>query len=404
MPRPTGAQVARRRVAAVAVAAAATFLIWLLLIREDGAEEGASGVDVTGEVPAAVRDLVAEMGVEEKVNGVLLLGFEGTDRGAPIVDELRARELGGVLVTSRNWVNSVQLGELLGDLRAAGSSEGLAPPLLAVSQEGGPYRALPDQPPAERQLDIGDAGNPRLAQDSARTAGVALAKLGFDLNLFPVADVAPLDSPIADRAYSDDPEVAAALTAAATRGCRMAGIACAPKHFPGLGAASQDTGEGPATVGLDEISLQNRDLPPFEAAFAEGAPAVVLSHAFYTAYDPVTPASLSPLVTFELLRERLGFQGVAITDDLAAGAIVARGAAAETGGGAPAGGSAVTAAAVAALQAGADMLMISEPEDQAGVADAVLEAVAAGELPEERLDEAVGRVLLLKQQMGLLNG
>ena len=305
-------------------------------------------------------------------------------------------------MTSRNWVDSVQLASLVGDLRAAGRSGGRIPPLLAAPQEGGPYRAFPDQPPAERQLDIGDAGDPGLAESSARAAGIALRKLGFDMNLFPVADVAPLDSPIGDRAYSDDPVVAEALTAAAIRGCRAAGIACAPKHFPGLGAASQSTGEGPARVGFDELTLHDRDLLPFEAAFAEGAEAVVLSHAFYTAYDPVTPASLTPLVTFELLREELGFEGVAITDDLGAGAIVARGAAAEAGGQGPAGGSAVTTAAVAALQAGADLLMISEPQDQEGVAKAILEAVGTGELSEGRLDEAVGRVLLLKQELGLL--
>ena len=305
-------------------------------------------------------------------------------------------------MTSRNWVDSVQLASLVGDLRAAGRSGGRIPPLLAAPQEGGPYRAFPDQPPVERQLDIGDAGDPGLAESSARAAGIALRKLGFDMNLFPVADVAPLDSPIGDRAYSDDPVVAEALTAAAIRGCRAAGIACAPKHFPGLGAALQSTGEGPARVGFDELTLHDRDLLPFEAAFAEGAEAVVLSHAFYTAYDPVTPASLTPLVTFELLREELGFEGVAITDDLGAGAIVARGAAAEAGGQGPAGGSAVTAAAVAALQAGADLLMISEPQDQEGVAKAILEAVGTGELSEGRLDEAVGRVLLLKQELGLL--
>jgi hypothetical protein len=80
MRRPTRAQVARRRAVAIAVAAAATFLVWLLLIRGDEAERTGSGLDVTGEVPGPVRDLVAEMSVEEKVDGVLLLGFEGTDR------------------------------------------------------------------------------------------------------------------------------------------------------------------------------------------------------------------------------------------------------------------------------------------------------------------------------------
>jgi len=96
--------------------------------------------------------------------------------------------------------------------------------------------------------------------------------------------------------------------------------------------------------------------------------------------------------------------GLAITDDFGAGAIEARGEASEAGGGRPRGGSPVTAAAIAALQAGADMLMIAAPEDQDGVTDALIEALGTGDISEDRLDEAVGRVLVLKQQLGLSAG
>jgi beta-N-acetylhexosaminidase len=384
------------------MAVAATGLIWLVLIRGGESEEGGGGPAPGGEVPASVRDLVDELSAKEKVDQALLLGFDGTDGGAAIVGELRERQLGGVLVTRRNWVDATQLESLVGALRDAGRSGGRIPPLLAAPQEGGPFRAFPDLPPAASPRELGSAADPELAERSARQAGSTLREIGFDLDLFPVADVATLDSPMADRAYSDDPSIVAALTASAIRGCRSAEIACAPSHFPGLGAASQSTDEGPATVSLDAASLLRRDLAPFEAAFEQGAPAVVLSHAFYAAYDPVTPGSLSSLVAYDLLRGALGFRGVAITDDLGAGAIKARGAASEAGGGPPRGGSAVTAAAVAALQAGADMLMISAPEDQDGVTDAVVEALGTGELSEDRLDEAVGRVLVLKQQLGLI--
>jgi beta-N-acetylhexosaminidase len=208
------------------------------------------------------------------------------------------------------------------------------------------------------------------------------------MNLGIVADVATIDSPVGDRAFSDDANVTAQLTAAAIRGCEEAGIACAVRHFPGLGAASGSTDAGPATVSLDSATLATRDLLPFEAAIAEGAPAVVLSHAFYAAYDPVTPASLAPEVANGLLRERLGFTGVAITDDLATGAIRA------TGG--------VRQAGVTALAAGADMLLVESPAEAEGVRDGLLAAVESGEVPEDRLDQAVGRVLELKQNLGLL--
>jgi beta-N-acetylhexosaminidase len=174
------------------------------------------------------------------------------------------------------------------------------------------------------------------------------------------------------------------------RGCHTGGLACAPSHFPGLGGASADTAQGPATVSLDSASLQARDVPPFAAAFEAGAPAVVLSLALYATYDPVTPGALSPAIATDLLRGELGYEGVAITDDLSSGAVAA-------GIGAP-------DAAVRALRAGADMVVVSDPEQAARARQAVLEAATAGRLSPARLDEAVARVLTLKRRRGLYTG
>src|SRR6266511_3041144 len=132
MARPTKSQVARRR--AVAIAVAATALVWLVFIRGGGGEGGGGGAAPAGEVPASVRDLVDELSPEEKIDQVLLLGFEGTDAGAEIVAELQERQLGGVLVTDRNWVDSSQLEALVAELRAAGRSGGRIPPLIAAPQ------------------------------------------------------------------------------------------------------------------------------------------------------------------------------------------------------------------------------------------------------------------------------
>ena len=203
---------------------------------------------------------------------------------------------------------------LLEALGKAGRAGGRVPPLLVAAQEGGVYRSFPELPPSSRAIDLGDS--PDAAMEWASETAAALRRAGFDLNLFPVADVATLDSPVAGRSFSDDSVLTAELTAAAIRGCRDAGLACAPLHFPGLGAASQDTAEGPATVSLDAASLNARDLEPFRAAIAEDAPAIVLSLAFYSAYDAITPGALAPEVATRLLRDQLRFKGVAITDDL----------------------------------------------------------------------------------------
>jgi beta-N-acetylhexosaminidase len=380
--------VMRRRLVAALVLLALAGAAVLVLVGDDS-EGDLSTTALPQSVSAQSTILSGQLTEEQLVDQVLLLGFDGSgEEDAPILGVLAARQIGGVLVQSQNWTDSTQGSTLTHEIRAAGSTEARIPPLVVGSQEGGRYRSFADLPPELTELQIGDSGSIRAAEAWARDTGRALRQNGFDLNLFPVADVATLDSPIADRAFSDDPAAAAQLTAAAVRGCRDAEIACAATHFPGLGAASQDTSQGPATVSLDATSLGARDLQAFEAAFAERVPAVVLSLAFYAAYDPVTPGALAKPVATGLLRDQLGFDGLAITDDLGSGAVRSD--------------YTVAKAAVAALAAGADMVQIDSPDEQENVRDAVLAALDSGELSEARLREAAGRVLELKRKLGLL--
>jgi beta-N-acetylhexosaminidase len=379
--RPRGpgrAQIRRRRLGLGLACIALLALVVLGVLLATGGGGGGPSVAVTPEVAKAVERLSAG----EKVDTVLAVGFAGTR--APQL----APDQGGVVIEPANWPGDGAGRSLLAAIHAAGRAPGRVPPLVIGLQEGGQYRAYAELPPPLRELDIGDRGDPALAESSSRQAAAALKKAGFDLNLAPVADVATLDSAIADRSYGDEPELVAQMTAAAIRGCAAAGLACAPSHFPGEGAASGDTGDGPATVGLDPATLRARDLVPFRAAFDAKAPAVVLSHSFYAAYDSVTPASLSPQIATGLLRDELGFEGVAITDDLSAGAIR--------------GGDGAGDASVQALSAGADLLLVSDPGDAAAARASLLKAVGSGQFSQQRLDDAVARVLELKRKAGLL--
>jgi beta-N-acetylhexosaminidase len=257
------------------------------------------------------------------------------------------------------------------------------PPLTGLAKR------VAEMPPGEKidaVLAVGSGGG-RYASSVLK---IASGKDGGDLNLFPNADIATPGSPLADRAVGEDPELVTRLTTTAIRDCEREGIACAPGRFPGLGAASQDTDAGPATVGITASDLKRRDLRPFQAAIAIGAPAIVVSHAFYTAYDPATPASLSPQVVRGLLRGELGFQGVAISDNLGAGAITAAGG--------------VEVAAPRALAAGIDLLLVDRPRDGATTRRAILAALKSGRLSRVRLDEAVARVLSLKKILRLASG
>jgi beta-N-acetylhexosaminidase len=377
--------VARRRAVALAVVAVAIAGIAILLV--GGGDDAPDEPDPLAGFATETAERVARMTPAQLADQVLLLGFEGTDGTAPFLDVVGTRQLGGVLVDSPNWIDSASGTALVGAIRAAGRGPGRIPPLLVAAQEGGEYRAFEDLPPERTELEVGDGGSVEAAEEWALEAAQALRSAGFDLNLFPVADIATLDSPIADRAFSDDPAQVIEMTAAAVRGCRLAGLACAALHFPGLGGASADTDHGPATVGLDAATIESRDAAPFAFAVAEGMPAVVLSLAFYAAYDPVTPAALSEPVATGLLRDELGFAGVAITDDLGAGAVRS--------------GYSVPKAAVAALAAGSDLIRIDAPDDQPGVQEAIVAAVDSGELEESRLRQAAARVIELKRLRGL---
>ena len=332
-------------------------------------------------------ELARTLSLERKVAQLFLVGFEGTDLNAEVFRRLRRLDLGGILLSASNYTSSDLLGQLAGEARVIASDEGHVRPLVMAAQPGGELNSFPDLPPASTPADLATAGDAGAqAADSAR----ALTELGVNGVLGPDLDVSPEGgSALGALAYSDDTRDVSAFADAVLPAYRKAGLFAAVEHFPGLGSADQSTADGPATVGLDLPELRKRDLLPFRAAIQDGAPGVVLSHALYPMNDFTAPGSLSKEVVTDLLRGELGYDGVAITDDLAepAVAIVAP----------------VPQAAVDALRAGADMLQISGPAaDQQAAYDAVLAAVRRGRISRARLNEAVGRILAAKEEYGLL--
>jgi beta-N-acetylhexosaminidase len=372
MPVPSSRAVAVR-VAFLVVLAGIAVGVWFFLIKDEGAPAKAEKDRAEAEQgPISDDPLVRDMSLAEQAEQVLMLGFEGDPTLVP-------EGLGAVLVREENGV---------GAAKALANLNGEIPPLVAASQEGGIYRSFLDLPPAERQLDIGRSETPEAALAWSRAASKAIAGAGIQLNLFPVADVATLDSPLAGRAFSDDPVQVAVLTEEAIQGCEDAGIACAPAHFPGLGGASQDTATGPATVSSPIEVLSNRDLVPFRA-IANDAPAIVLSLALYPDFDAAIPGALTASVATGLLRDEIGFKGVAISDDLSSGAVQ--------------GSFSSQEAAVRAIAAGTDLVQIGSPADANGVAEAIAQAAEDEEIAPERLAEAAERVIGLKRELGLID-
>jgi beta-N-acetylhexosaminidase len=338
-------------------------------------------------VPRSVADLARRLPVERKVAQLFLFGFRGTDLTAEIFARLRRLDLGGVVIAGPNYTDPTQLGALAGEAAVIAREERHVPPWVVASQEGGELNSFPDLPPAALPADMTSAG------EAAAEAGESAATLrGLRLNgvLGPVVDVGQEHgSALGARLYSDDPQEVAAYAEATVTAYRKEHVLSAAGHFPGLGAADQPTEDGPATVGLGLDELRERDLVPFRAAIDAGVPAVLVGHALYPFNDFTVPASLSKQVATDLLRRELRFKGVAITDDLADPAITAI--------------HTIPDAAVRALRAGADILYVSgSTGDQESAYVAVLRAVRRGRIPRRRLNEAVGRILLAKQDYDLI--
>lgn len=340
------------------------------------------------QAPSSIADLARRLPLERKVAQLFLLGFEGQDLTAPIFEQMQRQDIGGLVFESRNYLDPQQIASLAGEGRVIAEGAAHVPPFVMVSQEGGKFSEFPDLPPTAAPSQLESAEQ---AEEAAAEAAATLGPLGFNAVLAPVVDVGTADGTGAldERAFSDDPARVASFARAVVRAYASEDVMAVPKHFPGLGAAGQPPENGPTPVGLTVPELRERDLVPFRAAFDADARAVLISHGSYTTDDFVTPGSLSKSIATGLLREELGFTGMSITDDLASPAVTAI--------------SAIPDAAVAALQAGVDLVWISGPRgDQEAAMNAVLNAVRAGDISRERIDQALLRSLTAKQALGLI--
>jgi beta-N-acetylhexosaminidase len=277
-----------------------------------------------------------------------------------------------------------QVQSLAGPLQKLSMQTERAVPLfIAVDQEGGDAASAPWVAPQPAATEVGTRGDEDEARAIAATMGRQLLRAGINTDFAPVVDTG-FGAAIGNRSYGEDPELVARMGAAAVEGFEEVGVVSAAKHFTNHGPATSDSHVSLPVIRHDEKTLQYYDLPPFEAAIDAGVPMVMVGHLVYPAIDPHNPASLSR-DALSMLRGDLGFDGVVVTDDLAM-------AGANSGG---------TPAAVEAVEAGADLLVISSPQQQADAYDAVVAAVESGEIPRARIRKSVERLLKVKQRCDL---
>jgi beta-N-acetylhexosaminidase len=332
----------------------------------------------------AASALVSRLPLERQVAQLFMVSVG--DTSSPDVAALGSTDWGGVVLTRANFSSDAQVGALAADIASHAHDAGNTAPLIAATQEGGSNSAFPDLPPESEPV-IGASGQAAVAEAQAHLAGRRLRELHVNMTLAPLADVDSPGGPLSGRLFSTDPEVVARFTSAALRGYHDAGVISAVGHFPGSGAASADPDELTATVGGSLAQLRARDLIPF-TAIAPSAQVIVMANAAYAAFDGVTPAGLLPAAV-TLLRHELGFQGVVMTDDLDATLQPT--------------GQTPGQVALAALNAGDDLLYISGPPDERTAAyQGVLVAAQHNAAVRARVRDALLRDLTLKVRAGLI--
>jgi beta-N-acetylhexosaminidase len=376
------ARAARRRWALLAAAAAA-FAVGLAV--GAGPDEGGGGSaarEPNVEVPPAAAPAQSEsvaaverLSLRQQVGQLIVLRFAGTTPPAYVRRALRERRAAGAILFRDNVTGPGQLKALTRALRRAGED-----PVVAVDQEGGEIRILPWAPPARSAPEQTAAD--RVRQD-ATAAAKALRRLGITVSLAPVADVPTVSgAAMSGRELARDARTASAAMAAAVRGWEAGGVAATAKHFPGLGGARVNTDFGSETIRRSRGALGRTDLPPFEAAIDAGVPLVMVGHARYPALDPDRIASQSAPIVEALLRGRLGFRGVVVTDSMEARASIATGS--------------ITTVSERAVRAGADLVLLTGRGSYRPVYDHLLAQARRSPAFRLRVRESAARVLALR--------
>ena len=345
----------------------------------------------------SVDALLGKMTLNEKVGQVFLLAFDGGQ-----LDEARVlfeqHFVGGSYLSNDNLPEPQVAAALTSQIQGFAANTRLAIPLLLGADQEGAWSVMyPASSTGPGNMALGATGQPEDTQAMYRVIGRELAATGVNTLLAPCADCNsnPHNAIIGVRSFGEHPERVGAMVEAAVRGAFEGGAIPVLKHFPGHGDTTSDSHRGLPTVTRNRDELFAIDLYPFARGIAAGAPVVMTAHILFPALDPERPATLSPLILGDVLRGEMGFEGVILTDSMNMQAMRRNYDPRQS--------------AVDALAAGVDMIMLAEEhynfdrsaylKNQVALIEAVKAAVRSGQLAEARLDDAVRRILLLKERL-----
>jgi len=344
-------------------------------------------------VEDVVEQVLQQLTLRQKIGQRFVTGFPGGTVNASVVELIEKGYVGGFMLTGSNIRDRDQVKNLVVGLQEVAARHNPAVGLLiAVDQEGGRVNRLNVETltrfPAPYYW--GRHQDPLYVEAAAYVISREALSVGCNMNFAPVLDLygKPDDSIVGDRSMGSNPVLVGERGVYYLFGAQRAGIAAVAKHFPGHGRTTVDSHHRLPVVEADEATLLNEDLVPFQMAIRHGVDAIMTAHILYPQIDPEFPVTLSPVFVRGLLRGRLGFGGVVISDDIEMGALQ----------------SSFTPEEIVkhSINAGVDILLEFGTLDVLKLIDEVHTMVQAGEIPVERIEEGVRRVLLLKRKYGLL--
>lgn len=318
-----------------------------------------------------------------------MVGFPGKSLDDSTLRLIGELGINNFIIFKRNVESPAQLKKLCADLKDVCARVNLPSPLIAIDQEGGTVARLPapfTQFADARKLAGADDPAAALAHYATTCAG-ELFEAGINMNLAPVLDVCPAGQGffMEKRSLGSEALVVGELGCLVIKGLQEGGIAACGKHFPGLGAARLDPHLHLPVVSRSLEQIKETDLVPFQKAIGAGVAAIMTSHTIYKNLDEATPATLSMYVLSDLLRSELGFDGLIITDDLEMGAIENE--------------RSVPQAALQALAAGADMILICHDHDKVRLSyEKLMAAVRNGNISLRQCGNSLRRVAAVRQR------
>ncbi len=329
------------------------------------------------------------MTLEEQIGQVLVVGFHSTTPSQAVIDLIQKQHVGSIILFKRNIEDAQQVYELTQYLQRLAREAGHRYPLLImIDQENGMVRRFGQSTTIfPGNMALGAIGSEDIAYAIAEATGRELRALGINMNLAPDVDVNnnAANPVIGVRSFGEDPQLVARLGATMVRGYSAAGILTTLKHFPGHGDTAIDSHLALPVVPYTMERLEAIELLPFRCAIAAGADSVMLAHMYLPALmqEEMVPATISHTIVTGLLREKLGFTGLIVSDCMEMHAL-SESVGTEQG-------------TVKALQAGIDLVLVSHTyARQQGSIDAIHVAIRQGTLSAERICDAAEQVLQLK--------